>query len=112
MSTEGMASQAADSPDRAVGSSAPAPALSDRDRRILDFERDYARHAGAKDEAIRSEFGLSAARYYQILNAVIDMPSAVVYDPMLVRRLQRMRETRMNARILRRVPGMNPTDRR
>ncbi len=88
---------------------APTSALDERDRRILDFERDWTRHAGAKEDAIRAEFGLSAARYYQVLNAVIDSPAAIVYDPMLVRRLQRMREVRMNARTLRRMPGTMPT---
>lgn len=77
----------------------PAP-LSTRDRRILDFERDWTRHAGAKEDAVRAEFNLSAARYYQVLNAVIDSPAAIVYDPMLVRRLQRMRDARTSARTL------------
>ena len=80
----------------------PAPALDSalptRDAQILDFERQWWRHAGAKEEAIRSQFGLSAARYYQLLNAVIDSPTAVRYDPMLVRRLQRTREARTRAR--------------
>lgn len=98
-------SAAQDAPDPA----ATLPALADRDRRILDFERDWTRHAGAKEDAVRAEFGLSAARYYQVLNAVIDSPAAIVYDPMLVRRLQRMREARMSARILRRIPGTMPT---
>lgn len=77
-----------------------ASTLPERDRRILDFERDWTQHAGAKEDAVRAEFGLSTARYYQLLNAVIDSPAAVVYDPMLVRRLQRMREARMSARTL------------
>ena len=89
----------ADAPDPAPG----PPGFADRDRRILDFERDWTRHAGAKEDAVRSEFGLSAARYYQVLNAVIDSPAAIAYDPMLVRRLQRMREARMSARVLRRT---------
>lgn len=93
----------------ARGPAAASPALADRDRRILDFERNWTRHAGAREDAIRAEFGLSAARYYQVLNAVIDSPEAIVYDPMLVRRLQRMREARMSARILRRAPGTMPT---
>lgn len=80
-------------------------ALSERDRRILDFERDWVRHAGAKEEAVREQFGLSAARYYQVLNAVIDSPAAIVYDPMLVRRLQRMRDARTSARTLLRRHG-------
>lgn len=75
--------------------------LADRDERILDFERRWWRHVGAKEEAIRSQFGLSAARYYQLLNALIDSPAAVRHDPMLVRRLQRARDARTAARAAR-----------
>ncbi len=75
--------------------------LSARDARILDFERQWWKHAGAKEEAIRVELSLSAARYYQILNAVIDAPEAVRYDPMLVGRLQRARDARTSARLAR-----------
>ena len=71
------------------------PALQER---ILDFEREWWRHAGAKEEAIRSEFGLSAPRYYQLLNVAIELPAAVRYDPMLVGRLQRVRDARTAAR--------------
>jgi hypothetical protein len=70
-------------------------------QRMLDFERHWWRHAGAKEEAIRSEFGLSAARYYQLLNALIDSPDAVRHDPMLVGRLQRARDARTRARAAR-----------
>ena len=79
----------------------PESGLPERDRRILDFERLWWRHAGAKEEAIRSQFSLPAARYYQLLNAVIDTPEAVRYDPMLVRRLQRARDARTSARAAR-----------
>lgn len=79
----------------------PAIALPDRDALILDFERQWWRHVGAKEEAIRSQFGLSSARYYQVLNAVIDSPAAVRHDPMLVRRLQRARDARTRARAAR-----------
>ena len=74
--------------------------LSERDRRILDFERNWVRDAGAKDDAVRQEFGLTATRYYQVLNTVIDSTAAIVYDPMVVRRLQRVRETRARERML------------
>src|SRR3982751_4225188 len=73
-------------------------ALSARDERILEFERQWWRHAGAKEEAISREFNLSSARYYQLLNAVIDSPDAVRADPMLVKRLQRARDARTSAR--------------
>lgn len=72
--------------------------LSARDAAILSFERQWWRHAGAKEEGIRAEFGLSAARYYQLLGALIDSPVALAHDPMLVKRLQRMREARSQAR--------------
>jgi hypothetical protein len=79
----------------------PESDLPERDARILDFERQWWRHAGAKEDAIRSEFALSAARYYQLLNAVIDTPAAVRHDPMLVRRLLRARDARTSARATR-----------
>jgi hypothetical protein len=75
-----------------------AGVLTDRDRSILAFERRWFTHAGAKEQAIRAEFGLSAARYYQLLGVVIDSPCALAHDPMLVKRLQRMRAVRAQAR--------------
>jgi hypothetical protein len=72
--------------------------LSDRDQRILEFERHWWRYAGAKEQAIRAEFALSATRYYQILNVLIDSSDALVADPMLVRRLRRLRAQRRRAR--------------
>lgn len=72
--------------------------LTDREIAILDFERQWWRHAGAKEEAIREVFDLSAARYYQLLNSVIDLPDAVRHDPMLIKRLQRARDVRVRTR--------------
>jgi hypothetical protein len=74
------------------------PELSERDIQILEFEREWWHHAGAKEAAIRSQFSLSAARYYQLLNAVIDLPGALRHDPMLVKRLLRARDARTQAR--------------
>lgn len=79
----------------------PDSGLPERDARILAFEREWWQHAGAKEDAIRSQFGVSAARYYQLLNAVIDSPAAVRHDPMLVRRLLRARDARTTARAAR-----------
>jgi hypothetical protein len=84
--------------------------LSPRDIRILEFEREWWRHAGAKEEAIREVFGLSAARYYQLLNVVIDLPEAVRRDPMLVGRLQRLRDSRVESRSLRRFAGASASE--
>ena len=78
-------------------------ALSDRDRQILEFERQWWKYAGAKEQAIRELFECSATRYYQMLNALIDNPAALLADPMLVKRLRRMRAQRQRARSARRL---------
>lgn len=75
---------------------------------VLNFERLWWKHAGAKEEAIRARFALSAARYYQVLNATLDEPAAMVFDPMLIKRLQRVRAARIEARSTR---SFGPVDR-
>jgi len=74
-------------------------ALTDRDRAILDFERSWWVEPGPKDAAIRERFELSGTRYYQLLTELIDDPEALDYDPLLVRRLRRVRERRRRARV-------------
>ncbi|MDR5699704.1 DUF3263 domain-containing protein [Agromyces aerolatus] len=82
----------------ASGTSAAESALDERSRRILAFEARSFGHPGAKAEAVRAEFGLSAARYYRLLAGLIDSPAALRHDPMLVKRLQRMRDARAASR--------------
>jgi hypothetical protein len=77
--------------------------LSDRDREIIAFERQWWKYAGAKEQAIRELFDMSATRYYQVLNALIDNPAALAADPMLIKRLNRLRATRQRARSARRL---------
>jgi Protein of unknown function (DUF3263) len=81
--------------------------LTAREREILAFERQWWKYAGAKEQAVRELFDMSGTRYYQLLNALIDRPEALAHDPMLVKRLRRMRQTRQRARSARRlgVPG-------
>lgn len=81
----------------------PAAELSERDQRILEFERQWWKFAGAKEQAIREQFDMSATRYYQLLNILIDQPAALAFDPMLVKRLARMRAARQRARSARRL---------
>jgi hypothetical protein len=75
--------------------------LDDRDRSLRDFEAAWQRHVGAKEEAIRADLGLTPARYYQLLGRLIDTEDALAYDPMLVKRLQRIRDERQRARLAR-----------
>jgi hypothetical protein len=74
--------------------------LTDREREILTFERQWWKYAGAKEQAIRELFDVSATRYYQLLNSLIDRPEALEADPMLVNRLRRIRASRSRARSL------------
>jgi hypothetical protein len=73
--------------------------LDERDRELLDFEREAWKLRMSKERAIRERFGFSAARYHQLLNRAIGRPAALSYDPMLVRRLQRIRDARRRKRV-------------
>lgn len=88
--------------------SSPATELPERSRAVLDFERRWWRHVGSKEEAIAETFGIPVTRYYQLLNAVIDTPEALRYDPILVGRLVRARDARVRARASRRLPTSSP----
>ena len=82
--------------DAAVG-------LSERDTQILAFERQWWKYEGAKEQSVKELFDMSATRYYQVLNALIDKPEALAVDPLLVKRLRRLRETRQRVRSARRL---------
>ena len=75
--------------------------LSDLESRILGFEANWWQYAGAKESAIKELFDLTAPRYYQLLNDLIDQDRALLAAPMLVKRLRRLREARMSTRIAR-----------
>lgn len=104
-------------PERQVTATPPPPpapetdpepsALTEREEHILAFERRWWRRAGSKEQAIRDELGLSAVRYYQLLNRLLDNPAALAFDPVLVRRLRRIRAVR--ARVRTGSPGTDPS---
>ena len=98
MSTEHATAQ----PDRHESESG----LSARDLEILAFERQWWKYAGSKEQAIKELFDMSSTRYYQVLNALLDSPEALEADPMLIKRLRRMRASRQRARTSRRL-GIN-----
>jgi hypothetical protein len=81
------------------------PGLTEREVQMLALERNWWKYAGAKEQAIRELFGLSATHYYQLLNALIDTEAALAHDPMLVKRLRRLRTSRQRARTARRLSG-------
>lgn len=80
-----------------------AAELSDRDQKVLTFERQWWKYPGAKESAIKEMFDLTPTRYYQILNDILDRPEALVFDPMLIKRLRRLRDSRQRARSAKRL---------
>jgi len=86
---------------QAVSVHSPSPdvaPLSERDEHVLAFERQWWKFAGSKEDAVREQFSMSATEYYQVLNALIDSEPALAHDPMLVKRLRRMRASRQRGR--------------
>lgn len=86
-----------------MGQAPAAGALTEQELAVLAFERQWWKFAGAKESAIRELFDLSATRYYQVLNQLIDRTEALDADPMLVKRLRRQRSSRQRERSARRV---------
>ena len=83
-----------------------ASGMSDRDHKILAFERQWWKYAGAKESAISEHLGMSATRYYQVLNQLLDDEAALAADPMLIKRLRRQRDARQRERSARRLAGV------
>lgn len=81
---------------------ARGPELSDAEKHLLDFEGQWFRRAGAKEQAMREAFGLNPTRYYQWINAVLDKPEAMAHDPALVKRLREQRDAHARTRAARR----------
>ncbi len=77
--------------------------LSELERGVLDFEKSWWSLPGSKETDIREHFNLSATRYYQLLNALIDNSAALAYDPLLVKRLRRLRSARQKERTAKRL---------
>lgn len=73
--------------------------LTERERAIVDFEREWWLHGGRKDDVIRARFTCAPSSYYRALLAVIERDDAVEYDPLTVKRLRRRRDERRRVRI-------------
>lgn len=75
--------------------------MTDDDKAMIEFERHWWKHAGAKVAAIRERFGLGATNYYQRLNRLIDTQEALAFDPVTVNRLRRLRSAWVRSSSLR-----------
>jgi hypothetical protein len=74
--------------------------LTERDRAMLALERMWWQYAGAKEQKVRDQFGVSMTTYYARINRLIDREDALAYDPLLVKRLRRLRDERKRSRTL------------
>ena len=73
--------------------------LTERERTLLEFEGNWWTLDDAKDELIRARFSCSLDEYYQELNRLLEVPAALAHDPLVVRRLLRLRDRRRRARL-------------
>ena len=89
--------------DAVPAGSYSAGALTDVELRVLAFERQWWRYAGAKEQAVHDLFGWSPTRYFQVLNDLIDNPAAMIAEPLLIKRLRRVRAARQRDRSQRRL---------
>ncbi|WP_372493526.1 DUF3263 domain-containing protein [Prauserella alba] len=98
-----MSEEAASEDAVSEGGTRPDEGLTEREREVLAFERQWWKYAGAKEQGIRELFAMSPTRYYQILNRLIDKQEAMRADPMLVKRLRKARASRQRVRAARRL---------
>ncbi|MDH4148472.1 MAG: DUF3263 domain-containing protein [Acidimicrobiia bacterium] len=85
--------------------------LGERERAILDVEREWWLDHPTKEQAIRATLQVTPSTYYRLLHVVIDDPAAMAYDPLVVRRLQRARRARRRVRLEGSWVGMPPQNR-
>lgn len=80
-------------------------ALDPRVQLMLDLERHWWKFDSDKEAAVRSQLGISLVDFQRSINQLLDDPAVLAADPVLVRRLQRQRATRVSR------PGRGPRSR-
>ena len=95
---EPSSAETSSDPGSAAGPEPAGHPLSERERAVLTFEKQQWKYSGAKEQAIRDRFEMSATRYYQLLNSLLDRPEAQEFEPALIKRLRRLRAGRQQAR--------------
>ena len=88
--------------DNPTDTPTPGP-LNERERTMLEFEREWWMSATPKDVAVRERFLLTIGEYEQQLDELIDRDDALEFDELGVRRLRRRRERRRRDHDARRV---------
>jgi len=73
--------------------------LSEHERALIDFEREWWQLGSRKDVGIRTRFDMSASSYYRALHGLVDRAEAMQYDALTVLRLRKRREQARRDRI-------------
>ncbi|MGY9072061.1 MAG: DUF3263 domain-containing protein [Acidimicrobiales bacterium] len=68
--------------------------LTELERALLAFETSWWSGSTPKDEAVRTEFQMTAEEYGIMIDQLIDREAAMEFDPLVVRRLRRLRDRR------------------
>ena len=63
--------------------------LTDRERNVLDVERDWWLSSPSKRQAIVERLGLTPGAYYGVLRRLAASQEAFEYDPLVVHRVRR-----------------------
>lgn len=73
--------------------------ITERQQAMLEFERTFWTFDEPKETLVRARFHCSVDEYYAELNDLLEQPSALAHDPLVVRRLQRQRVRRRRERL-------------
>lgn len=72
--------------------------LTDEQKAMLELAGTHYKYAGAKEAAMRDQFGMSPTIFWVEVNRLLSYTPALAWNPMLVGRLIRLREARKAVR--------------
>ena len=77
--------------------------LTEREKDILDFEQSWWSLSVPREQAVRDRFQLTETEYVEVLEMLIATEAALEAEPLLVRRLRRMKDRRRQEHVARRT---------
>ena len=77
--------------------------LTEREKDILDFEQSWWSLSVPREQAVRDRFQLTETEYDELLEVLIATEAALEAEPLLVRRLRRMKDRRRQEHVARRT---------
>ena len=77
--------------------------LTEREKDILEFEQSWWSLSVPREQAVRDRFQLTETEYDELLEVLIATEAALEAEPLLVRRLRRMKDRRRQEHVARRT---------